>query len=172
MVWNWQGTTRQQPETILSTEQKLPYLKNNRERINGYWKSYYAKTKEQINQRLHNQRQKKKLQPRTRSLRNWKRDPQWRSDHNHIWKPSWTVVEGLCWRDSLKNLDVWFPDRMSLTLFFNPLAVFFSFLLSIMKVYILALQPINSRRVSPTVSSLNFPMTFLLVLEWSRWSWG
>ena len=35
------------------------YCKNNRERINEYWKSYYAKNKERIRQRLHDQKQRK-----------------------------------------------------------------------------------------------------------------
>ena len=33
--------------------------KNNRERLNDYWRGYYAKNKEQINQRLREQRQRK-----------------------------------------------------------------------------------------------------------------
>ena len=32
--------------------------KNNRERLNDYWRNYYAKKKEQIKQRLHEQRQR------------------------------------------------------------------------------------------------------------------
>ena len=34
--------------------------KNNRERLNDYWRSYYAKNKEQINQRISEQRQRKR----------------------------------------------------------------------------------------------------------------
>ena len=32
--------------------------KNNREQLNGYWRGYYAKNKEQIKQRLREQRQR------------------------------------------------------------------------------------------------------------------
>ena len=34
-------------------------VKNNRERINKYWRSYYAKNKEQIRQSLRDQKQRK-----------------------------------------------------------------------------------------------------------------
>ena len=34
-------------------------VKKNRERINEYWRSYYAKNKEQIKQRLRDQKQRK-----------------------------------------------------------------------------------------------------------------
>jgi len=33
--------------------------KNNRERLNDYWRGYYAKNKKQINQRLREQRPRK-----------------------------------------------------------------------------------------------------------------
>ena len=56
---------RERQESLLSTEQgthqklkKRQYCKNNRERLNEYWKSYYAKNKEQINQRRRDQRQR------------------------------------------------------------------------------------------------------------------
>ena len=35
------------------------YRKNNREQLNKYWRCYYAKNKEQTNQRLRDQRQRK-----------------------------------------------------------------------------------------------------------------
>ena len=35
------------------------YCKTNRERINEYWRSYYANNKEQIKQRLRDQKQRK-----------------------------------------------------------------------------------------------------------------
>ena len=35
------------------------YCENNRERINEYWRRYYAKNKERIRQRLHDQKQRK-----------------------------------------------------------------------------------------------------------------
>ena len=38
--------------TSETTKDKRQYCKNNRERINEYWRSYYAKNKEQIRQRL------------------------------------------------------------------------------------------------------------------------
>ena len=40
--------------------------KNNRERLNYYWRGYYAKNKEKINQRLREQRQRKRGQTITR----------------------------------------------------------------------------------------------------------
>ena len=40
--------------------------KNNRERLNDHWRGYYAKNKEQINQRLREQRQRKRGQNITR----------------------------------------------------------------------------------------------------------
>ena len=40
--------------------------KNNREWLNDYWRSYYAKNKEQINQRIREQRQRKRGQNITR----------------------------------------------------------------------------------------------------------
>ena len=40
--------------------------KNNRERLNDYWRGYYAKNKERINQRLREQRQRKRGQNITR----------------------------------------------------------------------------------------------------------
>ena len=50
--------------------------KNNRERLNCYWRGYYAKNKEQIKQRLRKQRQsqiRQNITSRTKDLRNWKR---------------------------------------------------------------------------------------------------
>ena len=72
----------------------------------------------------------------TKSLRNRKRVPQWRLDLKLIMHGCW---ETLLKRQSLKI-------SRSLTLFFTPWAVFFP--LSIMKLNIFALKPINSRRVS------------------------
>ena len=39
-------------------EQLASSRKKNRERLNGYWRGYYAKNKEQIKQRLREQRQR------------------------------------------------------------------------------------------------------------------
>ena len=52
-----------------NNRERLPSSrKNNRERLNDYWRSYYAKNKEQINQRIREQRQRKRGQKISRVL--------------------------------------------------------------------------------------------------------
>ena len=67
LVWKQQGKARQQPESLLSTEQgthwKLPMtIKNSRERIYEYWRSYYSKNEERIRQRPVNKNEGKQTQ--------------------------------------------------------------------------------------------------------------
>ena len=95
------------------------YRKNNRERINEYWRSYYAKNKEQINQRLRT-KGKEKQEPGTKSLRNWKRVPQWTSDLKPIMQRCWGT---LLRRQSLKSRCL---ISRSLTFFLTPLVVHLS----------------------------------------------
>ena len=63
-------------EPIVNKTKNTSYCKNNREQINEYWRSYYAKNKEQIKKRLRDQKQRNvgqnivRLGPGTKSLRN------------------------------------------------------------------------------------------------------